>query len=94
MKDHGISLNPLCPCSQTRCSIWGNCVVCVQNHLEAKRQMPECFQETLRPLVKPLVAQMQWTIGEGRPDNPVRPRGFDKAEFVKKLANRSGKPDE
>ena len=92
MKDHGISLNPLCPCVQTRCAIWGNCVVCVQNHLEHKRHIPECFQETLRPLVMALAAQMELTTGESRPDNPVG-KDFDKAEFLKRFAKRSDTTD-
>ncbi len=52
MKDHDISINEHCPCSQSDCPIRGNCVLCVQNHLEHKRHIPECIQNLLRPAVQ------------------------------------------
>lgn len=67
MKDHGISLNQHCPCVQSDCSILGNCVLCVQNHLEHKRHIPECFQNILRPIVQGMARQMEFKTMEGRP---------------------------
>ena len=68
MKDHGISVNKHCPCTQSECPILGNCVLCVQNHLEHKRHIPECIQDLLRPAVQGLAQQMELKTAEGRPD--------------------------
>lgn len=67
MEDHGISLNKFCPCRQTQCRIRGNCVVCVQNHLEHRRHLPECFQDMLRDSIRSLAEMVELKIEEGRP---------------------------
>ncbi len=67
MKDHGISLNKHCPCTQQDCPIRGNCVLCVQNHLEHKRHIPECMQNILRPTVQSLADQMEMGTEDSRP---------------------------
>ena len=67
MEDHEISLNKFCPCTQTQCRIRGNCVVCVQNHLDHKRHIPECLQDLLRDSVQSLAGMVQLKTEEGRP---------------------------
>jgi hemolysin-activating ACP:hemolysin acyltransferase len=67
MNDHGISLNQHCPCVQRECPILGNCVLCVQNHLENKKHIPECVQNILRPAVQALAKQMELRTEDSRP---------------------------
>lgn len=93
MKDHGISLNEHCPCSQPDCPIRGNCVLCVQNHLEHKRHIPECIENMLRPTVQTLADQMELGASDARP-TPEFWEKFDKKEFVKKSIDRHSKKGE
>ena len=67
MEDHGISLNKHCPCTQVKCRIRGNCVLCVQNHLCRENHIPECMQDMLRDKVEALAKMMQLKTEEGRP---------------------------
>jgi len=83
MKDHGVSLNKHCPCTQSECPILGNCVLCVQNHLVHKRHIPECFQDILRPSIQALTAQMEINTTEGRPT----PEAWKKIDKDKRLAD-------
>ena len=69
MQDHGVSLNRHCPCKQTYCPIRGNCVICVQNHLEHKRHIPECFQDVLRDGVRALAEKLELKPADCRPDD-------------------------
>lgn len=68
MEDHGISLNKLCPCVREQCRIRGNCVICVQNHLDHRRHLPQCFQNMLRDNVESLAKMVELKTEEGRPD--------------------------
>ena len=81
MEDRGISVNKHCPCTQPECPIFGNCVLCVQNHLAHKRHIPECIQNLLRPAVQDLVQQMELRTGEGRPA-PDFWKTFDKQKHL------------
>ena len=69
MQDHKISTNKYCPCTQSQCPIRGNCVLCVQNHLDHKRHLPECMQNLIRPAIESLAKQVELNIDEGRPDS-------------------------
>ena len=93
MKDHGISLNEHCPCSQPDCPIRGNCVLCVQNHLEHKRHIPECMQSLLRPAVQSLADQMELGTTDSRP-TPEFWKEFDKDGLLKKSIERHRKPED
>ena len=83
MKDHGISLNRYCPCTQRECPIRGNCVLCVQNHLEHKRHIPECIQNILRPAVQELANQMELKAKDARPNTSFWSE-FDKGGFLER----------
>ncbi len=87
MKDHGISINKNCPCTQRDCPIKGNCVLCVQNHLVHKRHIPECIQNMLRPAVKELADKMELTTSEVRPDQSFWAE-FDKETFLEKTIEK------
>ncbi len=87
MKDHGISINKHCSCTQPDCPIKGNCVPCVQNHLEHKRHIPECMQNILRPVIQSLADQMELEISDSRP-TPEFWGELDKDEFLKKSIDR------
>jgi hypothetical protein len=91
MKDHGISLNQKCPCVQLDCSILGNCVLCVQNHLEHNRHIPECFQNILRPAVESLARQMEFKTAEGRPESGSRSKEHKDRILLESIA-RHRKP--
>ncbi len=69
MIDHKISLNKNCPCAQTFCPIRGNCALCVQNHLEHRRHVPECIQDMLREHVHALADKMELKTTDARPDD-------------------------
>ena len=90
MKDHGVSLNKHCTCTQPQCPIWGNCVLCTQNHLEHKRHIPECMQNILRPAVLSLCQQMEMETTDTRP-NPTFWKNFDREGHVKKSKARHSK---
>ena len=81
MKDHKVSVNKNCPCTQTECPILGNCVLCVQNHLSHQRHIPECIQDILRPAVQELARQMELKTAEGRPE-PGFWKTFDKEKHL------------
>ena len=87
MKDHGISINEECPCEQEFCPIRGNCVICVQNHLEHRRHIPECFQDMLRDDVKALADKMELKVDEARPGNEFW-KEMAKTDFVEKSLAR------
>ncbi len=87
MKDYGVSINKHCPCSQSECPIRGNCVLCVQNHLEHKRHIPECIQNALRPAVKSLADQMELDTTDSRPSGEFW-RQMDRDEFLRKSIDR------
>jgi hypothetical protein len=92
MKDHGISLNKHCPCTQSECPIHANCVLCVHNHLEHKRHIPECIQNILRPAVQELADQMELKAEDTRPDAAFWSE-FDKDGFLKNSIKRHKNED-
>jgi hypothetical protein len=92
MKDHRISFNKYCPCTQPDCPIRGNCVLCIQNHLEHKRHIPECIQNILRPAVQSLADRVELKTEDSRPA-PEFWRDFDKDEFLEKSIARHKKPE-
>jgi hypothetical protein len=93
MEDHGISLNKFCPCIQTQCRIRGNCVVCVQNHLDHKRHIPECFQDMLRDQIQVLAKMTELKTEEARP-NPSFWEKFDRDKRLREsVARHTGKDD-
>ena len=87
MKDHGISLNQHCTCQQKQCPIWGNCVLCVQNHLCHKRHIPECIQDVRRPAIQALAAQVELKTEDTRPDEAFW-KTFDKEAHVQRSVER------
>lgn len=91
MEDHGISLNKFCPCIQTQCRIRGNCVVCVQNHLDHKRHIPECFQDILRDHIQSLAGLVELKTEEKRP-TPAFWEKFDRDKRLREsVARHTGK---
>ena len=90
MIDHGISINRYCACSQPECPIRGNYVLCVQNHLEQKRHIPECIQNILRPVVKSLAGQVELSTTESRPTLQLW-KEMGKDAFLKKSLGRHSK---
>ena len=91
MDDHGVSLNRNCPCTQKFCPIRGNCVLCVQNHLEHRRHIPECIQDVLRETVKTLADKMELKTSEGRPDDAFWQK-MAQTDFVRKSIARHQQP--
>ena len=90
MTNHGISLNRHCPCRQKFCPIRGNCVLCVQNHLEHRRHIPECFQEILRDSVRALADKMELRTEDSRPGDEFW-RKQAKTDFAEKSVARHRK---
>lgn len=94
MKDQGISLNRSCPCLQAQCPIRGNCVLCVQGHLDHKRHLPECIQSLLRPMVRALADQVELKTEEARPDEAFW-QSYDKEDLLRRsLARHHPKKEE
>lgn len=58
---------PDCPCIQTSCVIWGNCVECVRGHRLHGRHVPERMQELLRGLVADLAEKVEFGVADARP---------------------------
>ena len=87
MKDHKISINRHCPCTQMQCPVRGNCVLCVQNHLDHQRHLPECIQNLLRPAVQSLAQQVELQTEDGRPNESFW-QTYDKDDLLKKSIKR------
>ena len=87
MKDHKISINKHCPCTQSQCPIRGNCVLCIQNHLDHKRHIPECIQEPLRPAIESLAKQVELNVSEARPEKEFWD-DFDSEAFLKETLGK------
>jgi hypothetical protein len=92
MKDHGLSLNQKCPCIQERCALRGNCVLCVQNHVERGSHVPECMQDMLRDKIESLARLTELRTAEGRP-KPEHWDGVDPQEQIRGSIARHGDPD-
>ena len=82
MQDHKISTNKFCPCTQSQCPIRGNCVLCVQNHVEKGNHLPECMQNMLRGNIEALAGMVEFKCDEKRPcDNFWET--YDKEDLIK-----------
>ena len=90
MKDHDVSINKHCPCTQAKCPIKGNCVLCVQNHLEHKRHVPECIEDLLRPVVEKLASLVELNTSDARPCADFWTE-FDCEGFLKKTLDKHKK---
>lgn len=90
MKDFEISLNGNCPCTQMECPIRGNCVLCVQNHLEHKKHLPECIQNLIRPEISQLSEMVELECSEARPGKGFW-ENFNKKEFIEKSLKKHKK---
>ena len=90
MKDHDISLNRNCPCSQAGCPIRGNCVLCVQNHLTHRKHLPECIQEILAEPVHQLLRLLEQVPDDRHPDATFW-EALDVEQFVKDSLARHGR---
>ena len=90
MHDHKISTNIYCPCTQSQCPIRGNCVLCIQNHLDHKRHMPECMQNLVRPAIEALSKQVELKIDENRPDVHFW-KEYDIESFLKRTLEKHKK---
>jgi hypothetical protein len=62
-------------------------VICVQNHLDHKRHLPECFQNLLRDGVQTLARMAELKTGEGRP-NPAFGKKFDRDKRLRESIKR------
>lgn len=87
MNDHGVSLNTHCTCQQQQCPIWGNCVLCIQNHLCSRRHIPECVQDMLRPAIQALAGQVELKTQDTRPAEAFW-KTVDKEGIVKESVAR------
>ena len=87
MQDHDISLNRNCTCQQRHCPIRGNCVLCVQNHLEHKRHVPECIQDLLREVIRTLADKMELKTEDARPNDEFW-KEMAKTDFLQKSLAR------
>lgn len=90
MKDYDVSLNKKCPCIQKGCPIRGNCVLCIQNHLEHERHVPECVQNILRENIKNLSKMVEYDSKDTRPSGNFW-NEFDKEQFIKDSLKRHKK---
>jgi len=87
MKDFDISLNKFCTCTQGGCPIRGNCVLCVQNHLDHKRHIPECIQNLIRPEIQKLSAMVEYQADDTRPEKDFWDT-FDKEKFIEESTGK------
>ena len=90
MNDHGVAVNKHCPCTQAKCPIRGNCVLCVQNHIEHKRHLPECMEGILRPVVEKLAGLVELNTSEARPCADLWAE-FDCEGFLKRTLDKHQK---
>ncbi len=66
MADNGVSFNEKCTCVQKQCKLWGNCVECVQNHVNHGDHVPECMQNILRETIGELAHKVEFKVEDGR----------------------------
>ena len=59
MEDYKVSFNKKCPCPQKRCPIRGNCVLCVQNHIDHKVHIPKCMQNLIKKDIQSLCKRVE-----------------------------------
>ena len=87
MKDYKYSLNQKCSCSQKQCPIRGNCVLCVQNHVENRNHLPQCMQNMLRDNIETLSKMVEFGSSEKRPNENYW-ETYDKENFIKTSTER------
>ena len=87
MKDYKYSINKKCCCTQRQCPILGNCVLCVQNHVEKGNHLPECMQEMVRSNIKSLAGMVEFECNENRPHGNFW-ETFDKDNLIKTSIER------
>ena len=90
MKDYKISFNESCPCTQKDCPIKNNCVLCISNHLEHKKHIPECVQNLLRQEITSLAKKLELKVSDERPTKMFWDK-FDKKKFLEKSLNKHKK---
>ena len=90
MNDHDVSINKHCPCTQAQCPIRGNCVLCVQNHLEHRRHVPECMEDILRPAIEFLTGLVELNATDARPSAKFWTE-FDHEDFLEKTLDKHKK---
>ena len=81
MKDYKYSLNRKCSCTQKEYPILGNCVLCIQNHVEKGNHMPECVQNMIRGNIESLTGMVEYGCSEKRPQEGFW-ETYDKDELV------------
>ena len=89
--DHGVSYNAHCSCEQKECPIFGNCVLCMQNHLDQGDHLPECVQNMLRPEVIHLAQLLELKTSEKRP-GPDQLKALDAAGLIARSIARHHNP--
>ena len=87
MKDYKYSINKKCRCTQRECPILGNCVLCVQNHVEKGNHLPECMQEMIRSNIKSLAGMVEFECNEKRPHGNFW-ETYDKENLIKTSIER------
>ncbi len=87
MQDHNISINKYCPCTQSQCPIRGNCVLCIQNHLDNKNHIPECIQNLIRPAIESLSKQVELKMSDSRPTAEFWSK-YDCNDFLKRTLDK------
>ena len=81
MADHAISFNKNCTCIQNSCPIWGNCVLCIEDHKAGRNHLPECMQDMIRQELSSLCTKVEFDPVERRPGHSVFD-DLDKPKFV------------
>jgi hypothetical protein len=56
-----------CPCQNTGCTIWGNCLECVRGHRLNQTHLPECLQPLMRGLVEEMARKVEYRVVDCRP---------------------------
>ncbi len=92
MQDHKISVNKHCPCTQPECPVRGNCVLCIQAHLDHKQHLPECMENLLRDRVKDLAGMMEFEVTDTRP-TPEFWKTFDTQGYLEECLDRHSEKD-
>jgi hypothetical protein len=87
MEDLKLSFNKHCTCIQKQCPIWGNCVLCVENHRVNKNHIPECMQELVRDSVATLCRLVEFNPIDKRPTPAVFEK-LDKPRFIAESMRR------
>jgi len=65
-------------------------VLCVQNHVEHERHIPECIQNIIRSDIANLAQKVEFSTHEGRPSHEFW-ETYDKKSLVQRSLNRHRK---